>query len=132
MAKWAIPRLLVIAGNKPYKPAFFVTSGWLAMHPEPDFFAMGVCKAAQRNIIQNLHGQLTNRGVHCALVMVNGSVHSDSDATNPANVAEQCWELYTTQGNDHMDLETQINQNGADSDGLGFVRQWNLDHPFEM
>lgn len=30
VAKWAIPRLLLIAGDGCYKPAFLVTSGWLA------------------------------------------------------------------------------------------------------
>lgn len=133
MTKWAIPRLLVIAGNRPYKPAFLVTSGWLAMEPEPAFFAMGVCKAAQQNIIHNLHDQLKNRGVHCALAMVNGSVSPDSDATNPSHIAEQCWELYSTQGNGRMDLEMQITEDrDNDSDGLQYIRQWNLDHPSEM
>jgi len=132
--KWAIPRLLLIAGCKPYKPAFIVTSGWLASEPEPAYFAMGVCKAAQQNIILNLHEQLTPRGVHCALAMVNGFVRPDSDATNPANIADQCWDLYSSQGHGRMELETQINENENrnynDADGLADIQKWNLDHPF--
>jgi hypothetical protein len=126
---------LLIAGHKPYKPAFLVTSGWLASEPEPTYFAMGVCKAAQQNIIRNLHDQLTNRGVHCALAMVNGVVHPKADATNPANIAEQCWDLYNSQGNGKMDLEVDINENedkDKDEDGLNSIRQWNQDHPFEI
>lgn len=132
--KWAIPRLLFIAGTKPYKPAFIVTSGWLASVPEPAYFAMGVCKAAQQNIILNLHEQLTPRGVHCALAMVNGFVRPESYATNPANIADQCWDLYSSQGHGRMELETQINEHENDdgADGLADIRQWNLDHPFEM
>jgi hypothetical protein len=38
---------------------------------------MGVCKAAQQNIILNLHEQLKPRGVHCALAMVNGFVRPE-------------------------------------------------------
>ena len=134
--KWAVPRLLLIAGTKPYKPAFLVTSGWLASEPEPAHFAMGVCKAAQQNIILNLHEQLTPRGVHCALAMVNGFVGPDSDATNPTNIANQCWDLYISQGHGRMELETQINEhekeNDNEEDGMAYIRQWNLDHPFEM
>lgn len=135
--KWAVPRLLVIAGNKPYKPAFLVTSGWLATEPEPTYFAMGVCKAAQQNIILNLHSQLKDRGVHCALAMVNGFVRPDSNATNPEHIANECWHLYSTQGNGRMDIDTHINENedddaAADEEGLGYIRQWNQDHPFEM
>lgn len=125
----------MIAGRRTYKPAFLVTSGWLAYNPEPTLFAMGVCKAAQQNIIRNLNDQLTGRGVHCALAMVNGLVRSDSEATNPANIADQCWELYSTQGNGNMDLQTDINEgeNGEeDGDGLESVLQWNLNHPFEF
>jgi hypothetical protein len=139
VVKWAIPRLLLIAGSRPYKPALLVTSGWLASEPEPNYFAMGVCKAAQQNIIRNLHDQLKNRGVHCALAMVNGFVHPDSEITNPTNIAEQCWELYSTQGNGHMDLEIEINDHedvdedrDETEDGLQFIRRWNLDHPFEI
>lgn len=90
---------------------------------------MGVCKAAQQNIIRNLHDQLKNRGVHCALATVNGFVHPDSDQTNPANIADQCWELYNTRGKGDMALETEINE---DEDGLEHIRQWNLDHPFKI
>ena len=68
--------------------------------------------------------------------MVNGFVRPDSDATNPANIADQCWDLYSTQGQGRMELETQINENEDDNDndedGLAYIRQWNLDHPFEM
>lgn len=103
------------------------------MYPEPNFFAMGVCKAAQQNIIHSLHDQLSNRGVHCALAMVNGFVHAEADSTNPGNIAEECWDLYSSRGNGRMDLETQINEDGdMDSDGLESIRQWNSDHPFEM
>jgi len=79
---------------------------------------MGVCKAAQQNIIRNLHDQMQSRGVHCALAMVNGLVHPDSDATNPANIADKCWELYNGQGRGKMELETEIQQDGGeDEDG---------------
>jgi hypothetical protein len=95
---------------------------------------MGVCKAAQQNIILNLHDQLKPRGVHCALAMVNGFVNPESNATNPANIADQCWDLYSSQGHGRMDLETQINEHEKDdgADGLADIQQWNLDHPFEM
>lgn len=114
VAKWAMPRLLWIAGEGCYKPAFLVTSGWLAHDPEPHYFAMGVCKAAQQNIVRNLHDQTQSKGVHCALVMVNGFVHPDSDATNPVNIADKCWELYNGQGRGKMELETEIKQDGED------------------
>lgn len=80
------------------------------------------------------HEQLTHRGVHCALAMVNGFVGPDSDATNPTNIANQCWDLYISQGHGRMELETQINEreDEDDEDGLAYIRQWNLDHPFEM
>ena len=135
MARWAIPRLLLIAGSRTFKPAFLVTSGWLAYNPEPTLFAMGVCKAAQQNIIRNLNDQLTGRGVHCALAMVNGLVRPDSDATNPANIADQCWELYSSQGNGAMELKTDITEEenrDEYGEGLESVLQWNMDHPFEF
>jgi hypothetical protein len=114
-AKWTIPRLLLLAGDGYYKPALPVTSGWLAHDPEPHHFAMGVCKAAQQNIIRNLHDQMQGRGVHCALAMVNGFVHPDSDATNPANIADKCWGLYNSQGRGNMELETEIEEDEEDS-----------------
>lgn len=130
-----MPRLLLIAGIGTYKPAFIVTSGWLATDPESTFFSMGVCKAAQQNIVHNLHGQMTGKGVHCALAMVNGRVHPNSNMTNPENIAERCWELYSTRGNGSMDLATVINENddaGAFDAGLATIQQWNIDHSFEM
>lgn len=117
VAKWAIPRLLLLAGDRYYKPALLVTSGWLAYHPEPFYFAMGVCKAAQQNIIRNLHDQMQSRGVHCALAMVNGLVHPDSDATNPTHIADRCWELYNSRGSGKMELEAEIKQVGEERDG---------------
>lgn len=65
---------------------------------------------------------------------MNGFVGPDSDATNPTNIANQCWDLYISQGHGRMDLETQINERGSENDenDLAYIRQWNLDHPFEM
>jgi len=117
VAKWAIPRLLLLANDRCYKPAFLVTSGWLAREPEPYFFAMGICKAAQQNMIRNLHDQMQSKGVHCALAMVNGLVHPNSDATNPAHIADHCWQLYNSRGGGNMDLQTEIQQEGEQEDG---------------
>jgi hypothetical protein len=127
VAKWAIPRLLLIAGDRCYKPAFLVTSGWLAHNPEPYYFAMGVCKAAQQNMIHNLHDQMKSKGVHCALAMVNGVVHPNSDATNPANIADHCWELYNSRGSGNMNIETDIPHEGEDNDEAEEDAEWEVE-----
>jgi len=114
VAQWAIPLLLQVAGRGPEKPALLVTSGWLAMAPEPNYFALGVCKSAQQNVITTLHNQMRPQGVHCALVMVNGHVHPDHDATSPSNIAEESWKLYNSQGNGDMDVDTHINSTLGD------------------
>lgn len=110
VAQWAIPRLLRLTGLSEYRPALLVTSGWLAHAPEPNYFALGVCKSAQQNVILSLHNQVRARGVHCGLVMVNSSVSAEAINTNPTNIAEESWKLYSTQGNGHMDVETNINE----------------------
>lgn len=113
VAQWAIPQLLKIAGKKDHKPALLVTSGWLASAPQPNHFSLGVCKSAQQNIVHNLNDQLRPRGVHCGLVMVDDTVSSEARNTNPANIAEQSWKLYESQGNGHMELETHIKQDDS-------------------
>lgn len=52
--------------------------------------------------------------MHCALVMVNGRVRTDAEATNPPCIAEQSWSLYDSQGNGHMEVETDIDPTKAD------------------
>ncbi|KAM0719255.1 hypothetical protein Q7P37_005160 [Cladosporium fusiforme] len=113
VAQWAIPQLLRIAGKDGHKPAFLVTSGWLASAPLPNYFSLGVCKSAQQNIVHSLHDQLRPRGVHCALVMVDDVVSNEARHTNPANIAEESWRLYYSQGYGNMDLETHIQEEGG-------------------
>lgn len=108
-----MPQLLQLAGRREYKPALLVTSGWLAHAPEPNYFALGVCKSAQQNVIVSLHNQLRPRGVHCALVMVNNYVSEHANETNPSNIAEESWRLYC-QGGDSMQLETNIDETDHD------------------
>lgn len=111
VTQWAVPRLLQIANlGGSYKPAILVTSGWLANEPEPNYFALGVCKSAQQNVVLILNNQLRHSGVHCAVVMVNGYVRPDAECTNPVNIAEESWRLYNSQGNGHMEFETAITQ----------------------
>lgn len=110
VAQWAIPKLLNLAGRAGHKPALLVTSGWLAHAPEPNYFALGVCKSAQQNAVLALHNQVHARGVHCGLVMVNGHVTAEAVDTNPANISEESWKLYSSQGNRHMDMETNIGE----------------------
>lgn len=113
VSQWAMPKLLQIAHDKTYKPALIVTSGWLANAPEPNYFALGVCKSAQQNIVHSLNDQLRSRGVHCGLVMVDDTVTCEAWNTNPTNIAEECWQLYDSQGNGKMELETHIREDGG-------------------
>jgi hypothetical protein len=53
--------------------------------------------------------------------MVNGHVHPEHDATSPANIAEESWKLYISQGNGDMDVDTHINATMGDD-------QFDIDH----
>jgi hypothetical protein len=63
-----------------------------------------------------LNNQMRPKGVHCALVMVNGHVHPDHSATSPANIAEESWKLYVSQGDGNMDVDTHINATAGDDE----------------
>jgi NAD(P)-dependent dehydrogenase (short-subunit alcohol dehydrogenase family) len=75
-------------------PSLIVTSSALPHHPIPQFFALSLVKAAQRNLMQSLHLTYAPQGVHVGVINVGGPVSRDHDAWNPTNIAENTWRWF--------------------------------------
>ncbi|KAK0631238.1 hypothetical protein B0T14DRAFT_400349, partial [Immersiella caudata] len=73
------------------RPSLIVTSSALPHHPIPQFFALSLVKAAQRNLMQSLHLTYAPQGVHVGVINVGGPVSPDHEAWNPDNIAEKTW-----------------------------------------
>lgn len=63
----------------------------LPHHPIPQFFALSLVKAAQRNLMQSLHLTYAPQGVHVGLINVGGPVSQEHEVWNPKNIAEKAW-----------------------------------------
>jgi NAD(P)-dependent dehydrogenase (short-subunit alcohol dehydrogenase family) len=72
-------------------PALIITSSALPHHPIPQYFALSLVKAAQRNLVQSLHLTYAPQGVHVGVINIGGPVSPDHDAWNPTNIAEKTW-----------------------------------------
>jgi len=80
-----------------------VTGGGLALAPWPGATALGMSKAAVRNLVQAAARDLEGTGVHVATVTIRGIV--GTPGFEPDTVAERFWELHQ-QGRD--DRATEI------------------------
>ncbi len=70
-----------------------LTGGILALHPLPQYLALGVAKAGIRNMTEALFGDFRNNHVHIASVTVAEAVAPHSKEAN--EVAEIFWNLYS-------------------------------------
>ncbi|KAK0658052.1 hypothetical protein B0T16DRAFT_503057 [Cercophora newfieldiana] len=87
-----LPYLSTLPKTNPSShPALIVTSSALPHHPIPQFFALSLVKAAQRNLVQSLHLTYAPQGVHVGVINVGGPVSPDHEAWNPSNIAEKTW-----------------------------------------
>lgn len=90
-----IPHLLDLAKTDPKsRPALLVTSSCLPLNPVPQFFALSLVKAAQRNMAQSMHMTYASQGVAVGLINVGGPVSPDHATRNPHNIAERSWEWF--------------------------------------
>jgi short-subunit dehydrogenase len=91
-----MPQLLnTAASNANTTPSFLVTSGMLAKDPFPAMFSLAACKAGQYNLVTSLHKEFEPKGVHCALIVIAGTVSPESKVTNPRNIAENAWTMFS-------------------------------------
>ena len=103
-----MPKLLDLANpDAKTTPSFVVTSGMLAKDPFPAMFSLATCKGGQYNLAHSLHKEFEPKGVHCALIVVGGSVNDDSAVTNARNIAEETWTVFQ-QPKDDGKFETMI------------------------
>ncbi|KAK4494929.1 hypothetical protein PRZ48_014285 [Zasmidium cellare] len=94
VAQWALAKLVSFAESNPSAtPAFLVTSGGLYKNPYPALFSLAAGKAAQYNLTNSLHKEFEPKGVHCALIVVQGVVADDAKVTTARNIAEEAWKL---------------------------------------
>lgn len=90
-----IPHLLDLAKKDPEaRPALLVTSSLLPLHPVPQFFALSLVKAAQRNMAQSMHMTYAAQGVAVGLINVGGPVSPDHPSRNPSNIAARSWDWF--------------------------------------
>jgi len=69
-----------------------VTGGGLALQPWPQATALGMSKAAVRNLVQAAARDLAETGVHVATVTINGVLGAPGFA--PDDIAEHFWNLH--------------------------------------
>jgi len=69
-----------------------LTGGILALHPLPQYLALGVAKAGIRNMTEALFGDFRKNNVHIASVTVAEAVAPHSEESR--EVAEIFWKLY--------------------------------------
>jgi NADP-dependent 3-hydroxy acid dehydrogenase YdfG len=72
----------------------FFTGGGLSMQPMPRILALGMGKAALRNMIQAVSAETRNTHVHIATVTICGYVKQEDPKNSPALIAEQFGKLY--------------------------------------
>lgn len=90
----AVAQLFTPAMRRAGEGTFLVTGGGPALHPDPAHASLTLGKAALRNAVALLHGQLAADGVHAAGVTVVGVV-APGTPLDPDRIAETYWELHT-------------------------------------
>ncbi|KAI0163529.1 hypothetical protein BJ166DRAFT_526584 [Pestalotiopsis sp. NC0098] len=91
-----IPHLLDLTKtDSEARPALLITSSCLPLHPVPQFFALSLVKAAQRNMAQSMHMTYASQGVAVGLINVGGPVAPDHPTRNPSNIAAKSWEWFS-------------------------------------
>jgi NADP-dependent 3-hydroxy acid dehydrogenase YdfG len=83
----------------------FFTGGGLGIQPMPRTLALGIGKAALRNMIQAVVPETRGTNVHIAMVTVCGFVKPDDPKYNPRSIAEQYWKLHEQQSGSY---ETEV------------------------
>ncbi|KAG6367150.1 hypothetical protein INS49_001333 [Diaporthe citri] len=90
-----IPHLIELAKqDQKAMPSIVVTSSVLPQHPVPQFFALSLVKAAQRNLVQSLSMTYASQGVHLGLINVGGQVSPEHETLNPTNAAPKAWDWF--------------------------------------
>lgn len=72
----------------------FVTGGGLALQGDPNYAALGMGKAALRNLVQACVRRAAGTGVHIAQLIVCGYVKPGNNKYNPTDIAEEYWRLF--------------------------------------
>jgi hypothetical protein len=75
------------------KPTLLVTNSLLWEQPIPQYFALSMVKASQRNLVKSL--EMSYPDVHIAMVNVGGIVSPEDKIFNPNAIAEKFWEVYS-------------------------------------
>ena len=75
----------------------FFTGGGLGVQPMPRALALGIGKAALRNMILAVAQETRGSNVHLATITISGFVKPDDPKHNPKAIAEQYWRLYEQQ-----------------------------------
>ena len=83
----------------------FVTGGGLALQPMPRGLALGIGKAALRNMVQSVALDLKRTNIHLATLTIAGFVKPEDPKHNPKSIAEQYWRLYEQQPGEY---ETEV------------------------
>lgn len=95
VAQREIPHLLELANqDKKAFPSVVVTSSILPQHPVPQFFALSLVKASQRNLVQSLSLTYASQGIHLGLINVGGQVSPEHETWNPTNIAAKAWDWF--------------------------------------
>jgi NADP-dependent 3-hydroxy acid dehydrogenase YdfG len=87
------------------------TGGGTADRPWPQAATLGVQKAALRNLVQSLAGELTGTGIHAATVTVNGTI-ADGTPFAPSAIAEVFAELVAETAGPPASWRTVVEFNG--------------------
>ena len=74
------------------KGSIILTGGMLAESPYPGYVALGMDKAALRNLALEKNRELADKGIYVGTVMVCGTIGSN-DHFDPDNIAESFWKL---------------------------------------
>lgn len=72
--------------------SIILTGGMLAENPYPGYVALGMDKAALRNLALEKNQELSDKGIYVGTVMVCGIIGSN-DHFDPDNIAESYWKL---------------------------------------
>lgn len=89
----AAARAVAPAMARARRGAILFTGGGFALEPSPAMTALGVGKAAIRNLAFSLHADLKPRGIHVATVTICGLIAKEPPFTAPL-IAEAFWKLY--------------------------------------
>ncbi len=89
-------------------PSILFVNGGTALTPRPHLAGTSIAFAGQAALLQMLHDELKEEGIHVAQLVIGGAIIEGDDEKDPAILADHLWDLHTRR--DRMRIEVATDQ----------------------